>query len=166
MKLPQSPRLIYRLLSRSEEDRGLLEILDSKDVNRQFFPGGALSTDGIADLQERFVSNYEKDETSVFLVFDKQENFIGRTGLFYTEDLKAIGLGYFVDNSNWGKGYATEMALALLQWAKENTDIKEIFAYAHVENKGSIIVMEKVGMEYVETRILKGIKCVLYKKNL
>lgn len=166
MKLPQSPRLTYRLISRSDEDRALLEILDTNPINREFFPGGVLSTDGVVNLQERFVSNYERDETPVFLVFDELRIYIGRVGLFYTDELNAIGIGYFVDHDFWGKGYAFEMTTALLDWTSSNTEFKEVFAYADINNLGSVEVMKKVGMEYVYNRVLKGIECVLYRKIL
>lgn len=37
MKLPASSRLNYQLLSRSEENRKLLEILDTNPINKEFF---------------------------------------------------------------------------------------------------------------------------------
>ena len=114
MKLPASSRLIYRLLSRSDEDKKLLTILDTNPINREFFPNGALSDNQIPAMIERFIGGYEIHKTPIFLVFDKANNFIGRVGLFYTEELDAIGIGYFVDRKCWGKGYASEMTKTLL----------------------------------------------------
>ncbi|MBK2084746.1 GNAT family N-acetyltransferase [Francisella adeliensis] len=166
MKLPQSSRLTYRLISRSEEDRKLLETLDTNPINREFFPNGALDKHQIPTMVERFVGGYGKYQTPVFLVFDKQENFIGRAGFAYTEELDVVEMGYVLDYKFWGKGYATEIANTLLEWARSSLEYKEVFAFTGVDHIASITIMKKTGMEYVETRTLKGIECVLYKKNL
>lgn len=132
MKLPQSSRLTYRLISRSEEDRKLLKVLDTNPINREFFPNGALDKHQIPTMVERFVGGYEKYQTPVFLVFDKEDNFIGRAGFSYTSELNAVEMGYVLDYKSWGKGYATEIANTLLEWARYSLEYKEVFCFLQV----------------------------------
>ncbi len=73
-----------------------------------------MSKNEVFKIQESFIKGYEDYKTPVFLVFDNHDNFIGRVGLFYTNDLDAIGIGYFVDNKFWGKGYVSEITKTLL----------------------------------------------------
>jgi ribosomal-protein-alanine N-acetyltransferase len=166
MKLPISFRLIYKLISRSDEDRGLLKTLDTNPVNREFFPNGALKECHIAAMIERFVGGYETHKVPFFMIFDSDDNFIGRAGFAYTDELNVVEMGYVLDHKCWGKGYATEIATALLEWARDSLEYKEIFAIARIDHLASISIMKKVGMEYVENRTLKGIECVLYKIDL
>jgi ribosomal-protein-alanine N-acetyltransferase len=166
MKLPASSRLIYRLLSRSDEDKKLLTILYTNPINREFFPNGALSDNQIPAMIERFIGGYEIHKTPIFLVFDKANNFIGRSGFIYTNELNIVEMGYVLDHKSWGKGYATEIAKAQLEWAKNNSNYNEVFAITGIDHLASIAIMKKVGMEYIENKNLKGIECVLYKINL
>ncbi|WP_052399123.1 GNAT family N-acetyltransferase [Candidatus Francisella endociliophora] len=166
MNLPKSERLRYRLLSRSQEDKDLIRLLDTNPKNKEFFPDGASSKEDIPKIIERFVGGYEKYNTPIFMVFDNENNFIGRAGFGYAEEIDAIEIGYVIDHKYWGKGYATEVVKALLTWAKENLEYNEVFAFTGVDHLASIAVMKKNSMEYVGKQILKGIECVLYKKEI
>ena len=137
MKLPTSLRLTYRLLSRSDEDRRLLEILDTNPVNREFFPNGALDKNQIPAMVERFVGGYEEYKAPIFMIFDKDDDFVGRAGFAYTDELNVVEMGYVLDYKSWGKGYATEVARALLEWARSNLEYKEIFAITGIEHSAS-----------------------------
>ncbi|WP_191092600.1 hypothetical protein [Francisella sp. SYW-9] len=73
MKLPQSERLVYKPISRSEENIQLLTALDTNPKNREYFPNGALSQQDIPVMIERFVGGYEKYGTPIFMLFDKKK---------------------------------------------------------------------------------------------
>jgi RimJ/RimL family protein N-acetyltransferase len=48
----------------------------------------------------------------------------------------------------WGKGYATEAAMATLQYGFRSLRIPIITAMAHIENTASLKVIEKCGMHF------------------
>ncbi len=50
----------------------------------------------------------------------------------------------------WGKGYATEGALACLTYAKDVIDLSKVYAFTSVPNVKSASVMQKIGMKYVK----------------
>jgi RimJ/RimL family protein N-acetyltransferase len=56
-----------------------------------------------------------------------------------------IELGYGINPSYWNRGYATEMAQAMVAWAKERPDVGRIVSECLTENVGSIRVLEKSG---------------------
>ncbi|MFJ8913315.1 GNAT family N-acetyltransferase [Amycolatopsis sp. NPDC102389] len=60
-------------------------------------------------------------------------------------------LGYRLNRSCWGKGYATEGSLALLEKGFTEFGAKRIWAATMAVNLGSRRVMEKVGMRHVRT---------------
>ena len=56
-----------------------------------------------------------------------------------------IEIGYFLKRSAWGCGFATEACRRLLQFAFEQTPLKEVVATFDKENLASRNVLEKAG---------------------
>lgn len=81
--------------------------------------------------------------------------FIGWGGLKYEtalrENFNYYDLGYRLDRNYWGKGFATETAKAALEFGFTSLGLKDIYAAAHSENKGSINVINKSGLKFIET---------------
>ena len=71
--------------------------------------------------------------------------FIGRAGISFYVSADLFGLGFAVVEEEWGKGYGTEIARALVKWffAKNG---RRLLSSAHFENAASIRVLEKIGM--------------------
>ncbi|MFK7750518.1 MAG: GNAT family N-acetyltransferase [Kordia sp.] len=78
---------------------------------------------------------------------DKMQ-FIGWAGLAYLPEFDEIDLGYRFLPKYWGMGFATEASQAILIYGFNTLKLKRIIAIAMKENKASIRVMEKVGMEF------------------
>lgn len=57
-------------------------------------------------------------------------------------------IGYELASSHWGYGYATEVALALLEFGFTELRLHRIYAHCVVENTASAHVLEKIGMRY------------------
>ncbi len=80
------------------------------------------------------------------------ERIIGYCGLahpvFLPEIMPAIELGYRLDPSGWGSGYATEGARAALRFGFEERALDRIVAIFEVENERSGRVMERLGMTF------------------
>ena len=60
-------------------------------------------------------------------------------------------LGYRLKRKFWGKGIATEASLLSLQYGFRSLGLTEIYAGAHVENSASNRVLQKAGLQYLET---------------
>ncbi|TMR23857.1 GNAT family N-acetyltransferase [Nonomuraea turkmeniaca] len=60
-------------------------------------------------------------------------------------------IGYRLHKSAWGKGYATEGSLALIDKAFAELGARRVFAQTMTVNRGSRRVMEKCGLRYVRT---------------
>jgi RimJ/RimL family protein N-acetyltransferase len=74
--------------------------------------------------------------------------FAGRGGLHWTtvEDVAMVELAWSVEPRLHGKGYATEMADAAIEWARE-LEVEELIALVLHANTASRRVAEKVGCE-------------------
>lgn len=62
-----------------------------------------------------------------------------------------LEIGWHLAEPYWGKGLATEAARALLNYGFEVLGLETIWAVADPDNKASLAVMERLGMQYVET---------------
>src|SRR4051794_21834008 len=75
---------------------------------------------------------------------------IGFCGLKYLPQIEDVDLGFRLVPSQWGKGFATEAAQASLKFGFEELGLDHIVGLVELENRGSIRVLEKVGMQFVE----------------
>ena len=57
-------------------------------------------------------------------------------------------LGYMLGTTDWGKGYATEVALSLLEAAFGELRADRIISTVDINNGASIRVLEKIGMRW------------------
>jgi RimJ/RimL family protein N-acetyltransferase len=86
-----------------------------------------------------------------------EKDIIGWAGLQYLPELDETEVGFLLDRSFWGKGYATEAARASLRFGFEHFNLDHIIALVHPDNLASRRVIEKCGMTCVETISLWGI---------
>ena len=55
-------------------------------------------------------------------------------------------IGYLLHRDNWGKGYATELARALVDLCFSGIGLHKVIATCNAGNKASEHVMQKLGM--------------------
>lgn len=63
----------------------------------------------------------------------------------WNPDFRSASLGYCLGETAWGRGYATEAARALLEWAFDRLDLNRVQAEADTRNVASARVLEKLG---------------------
>ncbi|MBS1718344.1 MAG: GNAT family N-acetyltransferase [Armatimonadetes bacterium] len=81
---------------------------------------------------------------------DSQE-LLGFCGLTYFPDILGtpeIEVGYRLMQKHWGKGFATEAALAVRDYAREQLELKRLIAIIDPGNTASLNVAAKLGMSY------------------
>jgi RimJ/RimL family protein N-acetyltransferase len=75
-----------------------------------------------------------------------EPEFVGWCSLTrWNPEFRSASLGYCLDSSAWGQGYATEAAGALLLWAFETLDLNRVQAETDTRNAASARVLEKLG---------------------
>ncbi len=105
----------------------------------------------------------ERPRTKFQLAVVPKENkqLIGNCGIRINDvELREANIGYELDSQFWGKGYATEAALAVLRYGFEELGMHRIAAHTLAVNKGSTRVLEKLGMrleaQELEKEFIKG----------
>ena len=100
-----------------------------------------------------------------FIVEKTQDIVIGSIGFKAEPDKDGIvEIGFGIDPVFRQKGYATEAVKGLISWALSQNDIQKVIAECEPNNKSSVRVLEKAGMQKtsIENNIIKWeIRCYL-----
>jgi len=109
------------------------------------------STDITLGVLQSAIDDQQNAERSkiIWAVFLKSDgSFIGELGLSYSGAKYRRGhIHYLLDPNYWGNGYATELVRALLEFGFKKFNMHRIEAGVATENKASIRVLEKAGMQ-------------------
>lgn len=114
---------------------------------RDFFPSPYTVADA---LQWVAKTNTENPLQNFAIVW--QQQVVGGCGCIMKEDVyrKNIEIGYFVGESYWGKGIATEACRLLCSYISEQMEKIRIEACTFQNNKASMRVLQKNGF-YLES---------------
>jgi RimJ/RimL family protein N-acetyltransferase len=82
--------------------------------------------------------------------------FVGRAGLHLPErdDWPGLEVGWVLDPSRWGKGYATEAGAQSIAYAFDELGAAQVFSVILPENERSAAVARRLGFRLVEERVL------------
>jgi ribosomal-protein-alanine N-acetyltransferase len=111
---------------------------------------GPRDEDSTADyLDGLLASQRERPRTRFELAVEEivSRRVIGACDLSFIEH-DVVDLGYMLGIENWGKGYATEIALALVDAAFFDLRADRVISTVDINNGASIRVLEKIGMRW------------------
>jgi ribosomal-protein-alanine N-acetyltransferase len=100
-------------------------------------------------LAKKLATQAEKAPLGLWAVQERSSgNVIGHALLQYAQinGEDRVEVGYALARAAWGKGYATEIAQAMIQVGFDTLDLAEIYGVVIPENTASRRVLEKVGM--------------------
>jgi len=86
-----------------------------------------------------------------YVITLKNNKMIGSVGCSYYEDLKEVGITYFIGAQYRNSGYAVEAVQAYIKYFFSSYNIKKLIATVRAENVASWKVVEKVGFLLKET---------------
>jgi 1,6-anhydro-N-acetylmuramate kinase/RimJ/RimL family protein N-acetyltransferase len=90
-------------------------------------------------------------------------DFVGRAGIGWYEDAQVHQLAYSIVQSEWGKGYASEIASALVGWFFKAEIGERLEAMAHVDNAASLHILKKTGFREIGIRSVRGEPCRFFE---
>lgn len=147
----ETPRLLVRKCTIEDVD-SLRKVLGDPEVMR-FSLKGPLDREGIAKYVKEVLSHYEKHGYGLWaLISKKNGELIGLSGLINQtlDDCACIELTYRVAKDYWGKGIATEAALAIKEFAFTKLRVERLVSIIGPENHRSKQVAEKIGMSLLK----------------
>lgn len=164
----ETDRFILREILPTDVD-GFFDLDSDPDVHRYLGNKPVKNREQIVTVINFIRQQYADYGIGRWAIVDKTTHeFIGWTGLkWVTEPTNKhrnyYDLGYRIRKKYWGKGIATETAIASLAYAFENLHATEVYAMAACANTGSNNVLAKAGLTLLETFDLEGIKHNWYK---
>lgn len=150
----ETERMVLRRFTLDDVDAVLA--LDSDPLVRRFVEDGEpVNRDEAARTIEHWLAYYERsDDFGFWAAIEKPSGrFLGWFHLRPNGDdpPDEPELGYRLVSSAWGRGYATEGAIALIDKAFETSAVRRVVAETMVVHTASRRVMEKAGMGLVRT---------------
>ncbi len=144
----ETERLILRELY-PEDAEDMMRLHSHPEVQRFTGEGVITTKEGIRKKIEEKMHNYKTYGYGRWATILKDGGqFVGWSGLAYLPEFDEIDVGYRFLPEFWGRGLATEATRDILVYAFEELNLNRIVAIAMSENKASIRVMEKAGMQF------------------
>jgi RimJ/RimL family protein N-acetyltransferase len=146
----ETERLLLRRWRRN--DLELLAALNADAEVMEHFPA-RLSRQESEDLLRRLEGSFEQRGYGCWAVeIPGVAPLIGFVGLGAVRETlhfaPAVEVAWRLARPYWGEGFASEAAVASLQFGFEELGLEEIVAYTAARNTRSRSVMERVGMSY------------------
>ncbi len=149
LNLPiRTGRLVLREFVQSDFDAIHAYSSDPRVTKYLFF--GPRDRDSTADYLEGLLASQEELPRTRFELAVEETlsgRVVGACDLSLIER-NVVDLGYMLAMAEWGKGYATEIALALVDAAFFDLRADRIISTVDVNNRASIRVLEKIGMRW------------------
>lgn len=159
----ETERLILRPLSVNDFDAVYAYESDYETVKfmyaLSFKPGYVVPEENTYAFLQECETEWQKDVPAFyeFAVVEKvSKKLIGHIAAYHldTDQMEAsvypaCELGWIFNRAFWGKGYCTEAALKIKQFALETLGVKKLVAHCDTRNAASRRVMEKLGMHLI-----------------
>lgn len=113
---------------------------------------------------EEMLRSPEPDTGGRWMVEEKEGNkFAGTFAVIpLPYDPEKMQLGYAFIPSAWGRGFATELTIAGLEYCQKHTSLKEIYAITEIPNIASQRVLQKAGFHLLLRREHEGKPLLVY----
>jgi RimJ/RimL family protein N-acetyltransferase len=155
-QVPEVPRIeTERLILREwhQSDRASFALMNADPLVMEHFPA-LLTTEQSNDFVDRTIAHWSRGYGHWAVEERSTGAFVGFVGLYSpgweAHFTPAVEIGWRLARDGWNKGYATEAATRVLEWAKENVELPngEIVSFTTVGNVRSRRVMEKLGLHH------------------
>lgn len=155
----ETERLILREVS-DDDLESIFELDSNPEVHKYLGNKPITKKEQAQTYIDSIKSQYIERGIGRFAVIEKSSGeFIGWSGLkFNTGEKESFGnkkdfydIGYRLIERFWGKGYAYESALAILDFGFKELKLETIVGTAETENIASNKILKKIGLQYTET---------------
>lgn len=148
----QTERLIFR-------DWNKPDIIDFIKMNEdsevmKYFPSKLTSEESV-DFLSRIKEEFTRSGYGLYPVELKETGeFIGYIGFhlstFKSDFTPCVEIGWRLKREYWGRGYATEGALACLEYGFNHLGFEEVYSFTATINIPSENLMRRLGMHYMK----------------
>jgi RimJ/RimL family protein N-acetyltransferase len=157
MNVLETERLTLRQIT-ADDAPFILEILNEPAFIRFVADRGVRTVaDATEYIAQKMTPSYAQFGFGTYLVALKENGTpIGTCGLIKREALEDVDIGYSFLERFWGRGFAYEAAVAVMNYGREVCRLPRIVAITSPENHSSIKLLEKLGLRSEKTIQLPG----------
>jgi len=160
-----TPRLALRPFSEKDVEP-LLHIMNEADIMRYFPNPDPPAVERVQNLIARLLTHWEEHDYGWWAVAPLPDQpLAGWCGLTFLPETGETEVAYLLTKAWWGRGLATEAAQAALQFGFEKLGFEQIIAVVHPENRASIRVIEKLGMDFTGRYTYFGMEVLRYVRR-
>lgn len=158
-------RLILRPVRTA--DHGLLHALwTSAGVRRFLWDGDTIPPEQTAEIIDQSAALFAARGFGLWCAWHRADAaLIGFGALWYFRDPPELELLYGVSENHWGRGYASEIAQAVIDYALTTLDMPVVNASTDVDNVSSVRVLEKLGCTFVRRAKVGSLDTVFYTRS-
>lgn len=170
IKTIETNNLILRPISHKDLD-GMFALDSDAEVHRYLGNEPIKTKEEAGQMIDYILAQYDLYGIGRWAVIDKATGeFVGWSGLKYETELREecgyYDIGYRFRRPYWGKGIATETAIASLRFGFEELHLPEICAAADQENLASNHILQKIGLRPSGTFLYSGVTLNWYRLGL
>ena len=157
----ETERLILRDLLPTD-DEGMFLLDSDPDVHKYLGRKPVQNIEQCREVIEIIRQQYETNGIGRWAVIKKETGtFIGWSGLKLMKETingrnNFLDLGYRFIKQYWGKGYATETAIASAFYAWDVLKARELCGIAHIDNIASRKVLQSAGLRFIQNFDFNG----------
>jgi [ribosomal protein S5]-alanine N-acetyltransferase len=133
-------------------------------VRKYLFDDLILPLSQVQEMLLQSAISFQKGSYGIWIArLKQQETMAGFTGFWPFFEPPEIQLIYGLSSECWGKGLATEMARAMLEYGFQTYGFETISASTDLPNTASIAVMERLSMTFEKQMTYEGKEIIFYK---
>ena len=152
-KTIKTERLTLRPIQAGDE-KEIHEYAWDKSITMMFFLPNETFEETVRFVKENAAEWESEDQSNFEFVILLDGKIIGGCDcdLGHSPDRSYATLGWIVNRNYRGRGYASEAASAVMDFAFENLGITKVYAQCDTRNPASLGVMRKIGMKCVDDK--------------
>lgn len=166
MSLAETERLIIRHWT-LDDIPDYHQVVADPEVTKYLYDGQPHDYELAKTYVEKHMALAKEYGWSRFVVVNKTTNeFMGFCGYFPFQgtSLDEVDFGWRYAKKFWNQGYGTEAAKAVLQLGVEQFKFPRIVSTSFPENRGSIRIMQKIGMHFEKDIVMQEKTMKMYVK--
>ncbi len=148
---------------------GLRAMENDPEIMRYISNGVVKTPEETLETIERVTLRWQQYGFSWWAMREKASGDIVGAGCLQhlaNQDGAPLEIGWRLNANHHGKGYATEAAQAIIQFAVEHIGANYLVAVADPENAASQRVMQRLGMTYKAIEQHYDVPCVVYELHI
>jgi len=150
--LLKTKRILLRPFTISDVPELLVLMKDKEISDRTLYIPYPYTEENAVDWIAAQSTDLEEQNGVVFAVTNLSDGeLMGAVGLTFIPKYNQAEMGYWIGKKFWNKGYISEAAAKVLEYAFEEVNLKRVHAHYIITNPASGKVMEHIGMKYEGT---------------